>query len=108
MAAAGSSAVQAGVRKKAGPGLANTGTQKPKRGSATCLPGVGQAGQDALGELQDVAADDRVGALGVARLEGGQDWPVAFGQLPQRQLAGGAQAAEQRPALGIEAVPELE
>src|SRR5690348_13551401 len=42
IAALASSACHAGVRKYADPGLANTGTQKPKRGSTLHIGGPGR------------------------------------------------------------------
>ena len=77
--------------------MAKMGTQKPKRSSAigppevvmmrrirdqgyTCINrygSVGQTRQNALAELEDVAADDAFGLIGPARLECGQNRPVA-------------------------------
>src|SRR6185369_15065253 len=99
-------------RKKAEPGLANIGTHSPKRSSvmalrAQRLAGAIQAGDNAFGELQDVAANDRLGALGLARTQRGQDRPVAFGDLLERELSC-PQAADQRPALGVQALPGLD
>src|SRR6266700_2731799 len=87
------------------------GTQKPKRSSGidriNWFGAVGQAGQDALAELEDVAANDGFGLVRCARLERGQDRPVTLGDLFQRQIDR-TQTTDQRPARGVERLPELQ